>query len=238
MRKVYALCLAVALTLSCLLIETSVAYAKPSVPEFTINDNTVTIKNQPFTPYHDDTENQTIDLYYQIQTKYHDSDEWVSVERFWVKDSTSLYQKRPYQQQDDSAQYTSLKFVSNEGRDDFQVRALIGYVSASGGHVFDFHEEMTTYSFTGEYGEWSSTQTIGTTDTTQSNVPTIIPTPRATMPPTQTPKTTLNPQYTQTSQPLDIPWETAAIVGLMAAVAILAVGMVVMYHKLSKGKKQ
>jgi hypothetical protein len=237
MSKVYALCLVLFLTVSCLLIEnTGASYAKPSVPEFTINDNTVTIKNQPFTPYYDSSENKTIDLYYEIQTKYHNSDEWVSLERFWVKDAPTLYQKRPYQQQDDSAQYTTLKFLSNEGREDFQVRALIGYVSASGGHVFDFHNEMTAYSFTGEYGEWSSTQTIGTTDNTQSHAPTIMPTPRATTQPTQAPKTTLSPQYTQTSQPFDIPWETAAIVGLVVAVVVLAVGLGVVWRRLNSIK--
>ncbi len=237
-QKAATLLIGFILVVSSLLMVASVQgeVQKPSIPEFTINDNTVTIKNQPFTPYHDSSENKTIDLYYQMRTKYHDSDEWVIMERFWVKDSTSLYQKRPYQQQDYSAQYTTLKFVSNEGREDFQVRALIGYVSASGGHVFDFYNEMSTYSFTGEYGEWSSTQTIGTTDNTQSHIPTIMPTPRATIQPTQTPKTTLSPQYTQTSQALDIPWETAAIVGLVVAVATLAVGLGVVWRRLASLK--
>jgi hypothetical protein len=203
MKKIYCLCLVVALTASCLLIDkASATYAKPSVPEFTINENTVTIKNQPFTPYNDTSVNKTINLYYQIRTKYHNSDVWEKVERFWAKESTSLVQKMPYPQQDNSAQYTILKFVSSEGRDDFQVRALIGYVNASGGHALDFWNEYTTFSFNGEYGDWSSTLTIGVTEPSP-----IVPTPRVTV------------QPTETSQFLSLQWETATVIGLVVAVA-------------------
>jgi hypothetical protein len=227
MSKVYALYLVIAVMVSSLLIgNVGASYAKPSVPEFTINDTTVTIKNQPFTSYYDASVNRTIDLYYQIQTKYYGNYAWQNIETYWAKDSTSFYQKNPYQNQDSANQQaTTIRFVSTERKDEFRVRALIGYVDVYDDHALDFWNGLATFSFNGECSDWSGTQTTGATEPTQAPQTPHSPSP------------TVSPNTPAPFADFGFNWQSVAIVGLVVAVAVLAVGLLLVWRRLASFKK-
>jgi hypothetical protein len=137
----------------------------PSVPEFTVKFVgtisaglltgtflpcvNITIKNQPFTPYTDQNGNK-INLYYLIRWKENSSNSWQQDE-LPLTESNSNYTILP------------LALVRSEapppsGQVDFQVEAVIGYVTYVQGSVPQGEYIPPTY--TGEMSGWSNIQTI------------------------------------------------------------------------------
>ncbi len=92
------------------------------------------------------------------------------------------------------------------------------------------------YNFTGQYSDWSKTQTITLHESTPTPAPTHAqskPTGTITAAPTQNPIATPIQPDTQTGVLFGFDWQTAVIVGLVVVVAVLAVGMVAMWRKMA-----
>ncbi len=155
-------------TLSLNLIVVNPAFAqsipKPSVPEFTVKfagtfsipltgyslpSANITIKNQPFTPYTDQHVNK-INLYYIIQWKENSSNSWQQDE-LPLTESNSNYTVLPLALIRSGAPPPS-------GQVDFQVEAVIGYITYIQGSVPQGEYIPPTY--TGEFSGWSNTQSI------------------------------------------------------------------------------
>ena len=121
--------------------ETSRGYHVKCDPEIDI-----IIKNQPFT-----------DLYYQVQTKGHFSQDWRTIGGWRMVAGDNLEnQYNQYQRQNYSDQYTILRYDYNgnlpsEGQIDIRVQALIGY---------PVYIQYGSYSFNGTASDWSNIQTI------------------------------------------------------------------------------
>jgi hypothetical protein len=164
---------------------------KPSVPEFTINfvpssysiattdpytgqststtvsNNTIqlTIKNQPIPS--SVPSNDSINLYYNVETKGHSSNEWTSEYSFptWASSdsdflSGSYNTTLPVQSK---SQYTVLSFpadYTSGDQIDFRVEALLAYQvtvqTYQGGILVPFPETTFAYQSSG----WSSIQTF------------------------------------------------------------------------------
>jgi hypothetical protein len=208
----------------------------------------ISIKNQQYNSYYD-SNGHLIKLYYHIRMKDHAATEWhytddPTTKYFSAHDTeyTSWY----YPVTNNRIGYTWDGITTQSGMADFEVEAFIGYstkVITNPNDIVlrpdDYH-----YDFTGEISGWSSTQTITigssitqSTPTASPNQPTLNPT--TTVSPTQTPTVTTIPQDSQQPQTdllAGLNWEKVAIVGLTVAVAVLAVGMVVMWRKMAGTK--
>jgi len=127
----------------------------------------VSIKNQPFTPYEiqENENNWTINFHYNIRIKGHFSEDW-----------SELYRASDgYPTQSDS-QYTIISYALGENTDtilgtkmikfpagaqvDFQVEAMIGYVSRKWVGNGNYGPFSVPWVFTGETSGWSNTQTL------------------------------------------------------------------------------
>jgi len=174
----------------------------------------VTIKNQPFTSFNNDNEDSS--FYYNIRVKGHFSEDW-----------RELYRPSDgYPTQSDS-EYTvislgalgenglslssgSIAFdVPSGGQMDFQVEAMIGYVSRK--YVGDYGLFSYPYVFTGEESGWSSTQTVTVPDSS-----TPSPSPTSSIEPTQSPE----PQQTELFPPLLIVAASITIVAVIAGLLV------------------
>jgi len=125
----------------------------------------VTIKNQPFIPYYDVSSGWNIGFYYNIRIKGHYSEDWIELYR-----ASDGYPTRS------DSQYTIISYTLGENTDtilgtkmiefpygaqeDFQVEALIGYISRVNNPNATTQLEMYPYVFTGEISGWSETQTL------------------------------------------------------------------------------
>jgi len=158
----------------------------------------VTIKNQPFVPFwiqeNPSVANWTINFYYNVRIKGHFSEDWKGL----------YYASDGYPSQDSGSEYTVLsyqgRYSPTEGMSfqtsalmttfpvdaqiDFQVEAMIGYVSRVYNPDATEQLAMWPWRFTGETSGWSNTQTI-TIPTTPS--PTTSPTPTPAPTPIQVP---------------------------------------------------
>ena len=158
----------------------------------------ITIKNQPFTPFTDESSGKFINLYYNVQHKGSFGQEWTwlfGVERMESFGSTDPYSTWGYPSQDSASQYTIVSYtlpwnIPSEGQMDFQVEALTGYVDKS---IDSDRSHITfavyNYTFYGEESDWSNTQTITLSAASVS----ISPSPSSTMPnygPTSSPSPT------------------------------------------------
>jgi hypothetical protein len=220
---------------------------KPSVPEFTVQyfdkssdvpptyginyakDRTLifTIKNQPFTPFTDTSSNRTIDLFYNIRYKMSVGQVWTALfggqATVWAG-GIDDYVKNGYLSQNYSGQYTVFIFnlpmgAPSDGQMDFQVEALEGYTTVSGdSHMF---MAIVDYTFYGEESGWSEPQTV------------IIGNPLNTL----TPSPTESPTTPVPFADFGFNWQSVAIVGLVVAVAVLAVGLLVVWRRLASFKK-
>ena len=119
----------------------------------------LTIKNQLFVPYYDNSSGWNIRFYYNIRIKGHYSEDWIELYR--ASDG--------YTTQSDS-EYTTMSYALGENTDtilgtkmitfpagaqvDFQVEAMMGYVHR------DATVTMAPWVFTGEKSDWSETQTV------------------------------------------------------------------------------
>ena len=175
MKKALALMLFLVLTvLSLMMVKPTFAQIPtPSVPEFTVKfvgtfpipltgytlpSVNITIKNQPFTPYTDQHGNK-INLYYIIQWKENSSNSW---------QQTQI----PLNESNYNYTTTNLGLIRSgapppSGQIDFQVEAVIGYISYIQGSVPQGEYIPPTY--TGEFSGWSNTQSITVTNNSPSS---------------------------------------------------------------------
>jgi hypothetical protein len=144
---------------------------KVTNPSYYVENRTleIAIKNQPFTPYVDNSTGAQwkITLMYQIRTRGHFAQNWTNL--YFVDDGFL-----PASNSD----YTTVSYSLGEGSPwgnlqanaqvDFQVEAMVGYVSRGIG--------FASWYFSGETSDWSSTQTV--------TIPTnsVSPTPTTTVP--------------------------------------------------------
>ncbi len=146
-----------------------------------------TIRNQPFTSYVDSHENN-IHLLYNLRFKGHFGTEWMYFPFLENGQGVRRYAAGLYQQFDpdlpaSNSEYTVLlesipilfydihdvdKRPSLGNQVDFQVQALIGYVSYPGDGF---------YSLAGQSSDWSNTQTIEITNGSISTTTSTSPTP-------------------------------------------------------------
>ncbi|MBT0159744.1 hypothetical protein G4O51_07145 [Candidatus Bathyarchaeota archaeon A05DMB-2] len=142
----------------------------------------VRIKNQPFTPYYDAGSGFNISLYLNVRVKGHYAENWINLYSPAVvplkpsnSDYTVLYfpltlsPTRPEQGYSLESYDTTtdsysprLTGLPSNAQLDFQVKAMIGYVSRT--------VEFASWHFTGEESDWSNAQTI-TIDSNPSSVP-------------------------------------------------------------------
>jgi hypothetical protein len=207
----------------------------------------VTIKNPPFTSYVDSSGNKT-GVFYSFRFKGHYSPEWKEYEDCYSDSSCdpSDYMLHHYGFFNSSnGDYTVaalrqivLGQLPADAEVDIQIKTLVGYI---------YQKYYATYMgdgyypvFVGEESQWSSTQTVKLSDGTSITQPTAEPT--ADSPPTQTPTATPLPTPTATAttpdtQTLVLPdlhWEQAAILVLTGAVAVMAVGMVLLWRRVPR----
>lgn len=152
-----------------------------------------TIKNQPFTAYVDSYGN-SINLFYNLRFKGFYGTEWIYFPFLDNGQGVRRYAAGFYQFYDPNLQASNSSYTIilekvpilfyNLGNPpigsqvDFQVQALIGYVS----YAEDFF-----YSFAGQKSDWSKTQTITIPETSTSTSTSPNHTPTSTQNPTPTP---------------------------------------------------
>ena len=140
-----------------------------------------TIKNQPFTPYTDPSGNQT-GLYNNFRIKgaygtdcdyYPFAPDGVTTSRYGGINGGNNTES-PADLIQSNTQYTTIKIeipgvyrVPSNAQLDVQAQALIGYMVPS-----DYMMAGHVYVFTGQYGDWSNTQTI-TIGETSTSTPTV-----------------------------------------------------------------
>jgi hypothetical protein len=186
----------------------------------------VKIENQPFTPYLNESYNQTINFYYNIRIKGYYTDTWIELynpsDGFPHQWSDSQYTVFSYIWGGDANTLMGSKSVSLPagGKVDFQVEAMIGYVHRSG------EPPGFPWTFYGETSGWSNTQTI-TIGESQTPTPSPATTPTPTAPnmgPTSPPRQ--EPALTQ--EQLEI------IVGAAIAAAIIGAGLVLLIYLIKR----
>ena len=128
--------------------------------------------------------------------------------------------------------------ISDGAEIDIQVRALMGHIDQI--PYWTYMGDGYSPKFFGEMSDWSGTHTIniasGKTTVNPTEMP-IEPTPTPTTnPTTPTSVPTVTPQDSQGNEPKNSSesnWELVVIVGLVVAVVVLAVGLGVVWRKLS-----
>ena len=225
MSKLTTLMLITVLTVSSLVMVGSVfaeSIPKPSIPEFKVEYVSgtveVRIENQPFTTMvvQEGTATWTVEFYYNIRVKEHHEENWVNLYSPAVvplnpsnSDYTLLsflltlspthpeqgYILESYHSKSGSY-FPSLTGLDSDAQIDFQVEAMVGYLSRT--------VEFASWHFTGETSGWSSTQTL-----TLGENQTPTPSPEITPTPYEEPQST----------------EQTVIIGLAITVAVLAVGL-------------
>jgi hypothetical protein len=137
----------------------------------------VTIKNQPFTSFTDET-GRKINLFYNVRYKESFEQEWTSLfgERIEWADVYASIAEYGFPTQDSSSQYTtiiySLPWNIVNGQMDIQVDALVGYTNRTVDLSRSILWSVSTYTFYGQESGWSPTQTV-----TLDNAPLFTPNP-------------------------------------------------------------
>jgi hypothetical protein len=193
------------------------------------------ISNQPFVSYYDADSGWNISFYYNIRIKGFYSEDWIGL----------YYASDGYPTQSDS-EYTvislgtlgetGLSLVTNAkmidvpsgGQVDFQVEAMIGYVSRVYNPNATSQLTMFPWQFTGEKSGWSATQTL-TIEEFQTPYPETTPTPE----PTPTPTEETTPLPTINTGPSTYYFDDFLIGGIAGAVAI---AVLVLLYYLTKRK--
>ena len=170
----------------------------------------ITVTNQPFTPY-TDAEGHTINLSYDVRYKGHFSESgWI--QPFYQPIRNGEYGFTAQHPQSNSG-YTVIS-VPSEFRVgdvvDFQVQKLEGYYTSWEPMLAIV---MGTSQFTGQYSEWSSTQTITIGEATNSNKPS----PTSTISPTPTQQPFVSPTVPE------FPFISIAILPLFLAVFLISI---------------
>ena len=192
------------------------------------------IKNQPFTPY-TETGGQNIDFYYNIRIKGHFTEDWIELynpsDGFPSQSSVSEYTEFSYIWGGDANTNMGSKSVDLRAgaQVDFQVEAMIGYVSRVYNPNATSQLTMFPWQFTGEKSGWSATQTL---TIEEFQTPSPEPTPTLSPEPTLTPEPT-DSNFGPTSPPdqgLLLTQEQLVILGLAVTVVVLAFGLILLYR--------
>lgn len=193
----------------------------------------MTIKNQLFTPYYDADSGWNISFYYNIRIKGYYSEDWIELYR--PSDGYPIQSDAEYTVislgtlgENGLSLATNAKMIDvpSGGKVDFQVEAMIGYVSrvynpnATG--MFD----MYPWRFTGETSGWSNAQTLTVSSSGQSFSGSPSPTS-----PDQTTEST--PSQTTDSTPQGTPQilESVAILGAIVAILVVVAVLLVYFDK-------
>jgi hypothetical protein len=187
----------------------------------------ITVNNQPFTPY-TDAEGHTINLSYDVRYKGHFSESgWI--QPFYQPIRNGEYGFTAQHPQSNSG-YTVIS-VPSEFRVgdvvDFQVQKLEGYYTSWEPMLAIV---MGTSQFTGQFSEWSNTQTV----TIDQN-----PTSNSTPSPTQTPTNTIFtiPTLALNSPTPTVPEFPSWIIMLLLTITLGSAGLLVCHKKLPSRKK-
>ena len=175
------------MTISCLTImvvkPARAQIPTPTVPQFTVSvvgnsSVTVSIKNQPFTPYFDANLGDTVLLFYNVRVENHsEPDDWCT-----LYDPNSDYPTMS------NSDYTNISigvgspysgfpetgiFIPLGTKTDIQVEALIGVVHRQTEYYANGNEGLPSWVFNGTESGWSNTQTITMSEATSptSSVP-------------------------------------------------------------------
>ena len=185
----------------------------------------VTIKNQPFVPYYDNSSGWNIKFYYNIRIKGHYSEDWIE-----------LYRASDGYSTPSDSQYTIFSYVLGENTDttlgtkmiefpagaqiDFQVEAMIGYVHrvVTGG--------MAPWVFTGEKSGWSETQTLTISAPASTTTPNASPSQNSTASPDQ------SGSQNVASSSLD--WVQFVTLTLLSVIIVLLVIVIVYLYRSTK----
>jgi hypothetical protein len=157
-------------------------YVGGGTSEYKVRQILIVITNQPFTPYVDKATYKQVGLFYSVQIKGHYAQNWATIE-YWIKEAPAYNPRIPYQEQDYSSEYTTLRIANDfpdEGELDFRVQALEGWpVTHSTSDHIDLHNMFASFSFNGTASDWSSTQTITLHAPTSStdDHPSVSPSP-------------------------------------------------------------
>jgi hypothetical protein len=204
----------------------------------------VIIKNQQFTSVKDENGNYTT-LYYTLRFKGHYQEEWQYYPANPSKGETAPLS--PFDYDSRSWSFISASTVEvtivdlpiwrigsipENGQVDIQVQALIGHDNMQRWGPEGM--QYTTYFFDGQSSGWSNTQTLTITKNGCTIAPTNSPPPSAipSIAPTQAPTT-----IPEVAQIEIVDWKTIAIIGLAVAVAVLALGLLVVWRRLASIKK-
>ncbi len=124
----------------------------------------ITIKNQPFSPYTDGKSNYVY-LSFNVSYKGHFENDW----KYYSNHGAGFSQS--------NSEYVTVIFTRppSEGQIDFRVKAQIGY-------YYEYHMPWDAVGFVGQYGDWSSLQTISIPDGKVTITASTNPTPTPTVP--------------------------------------------------------
>jgi hypothetical protein len=187
----------------------------------------MTIKNQPFVPYYDAGSGWDISFYYNIRIKGYYSEDWIELYR--ASDGYPIQSDSDYTAislgtlgENGLSLATNAKMIDirSGGQVDFQVEAMIGYVS----RVFNPNAtgpfDMYPWCFTGERSGWSETQTLTISAPGSITTPTTSPSQNSTTSPE--PLTTPSPEPQQSE-----PFPTAYSMGIVTIIVLILLGSIV-----------
>ena len=139
----------------------------------------LTIQNQPFDSYI--ANGQNISFYFNVREKGHYEENWTIVyspDLGYLTESNSEYTVTSYSLDENVFPFWN-EISSSGGQVDFQVQALIGYVSRIYNPNATLQIDMYPWAFTGETSGWSNTQTVNvpSNSTSASTSPNLTSTP-------------------------------------------------------------
>jgi len=188
----------------------------------------VTIKNQPYTPTM--VNGNTTGIFYNVEVKSNKPHYAAGFEG---------YNEYAIRASNDDYTVVTINLNSGEGSTweisrgiqvDFRVQAVVGYsFLVQGIHIFPEGNEFVLLSA----GNWSSTQTITVGESNTTPEPTAAQTtsaPTDTIVPTEAPTEAI----TQNSVAFGLSWEQIVIVVMAMAIAVLAVGLAVLWRRLPR----
>lgn len=189
-----------------------------TVPGYHVKNTSlqIIITNQPFTSYKDENDSN-INLYYDVRSKGH-------FEENWYNANPSLDSYYLFNSNSPTTIISKSINLSADSQIDYQVRALVGkFVRVYGtpvpgfGGVVPYHD---VFIGVGEASDWSNTQTI------------TIPASGSTSTPGSSSGTSTNPgQSGGSASGLDFFGVAVAALVVLAVVALLAVGAVLIRRK-------
>ena len=220
-----------------MILPTSIAQSKPSVPEFTVKlvDNSYDVPpTQTIDPYkgtitqpgyHVENKeieitikNQNLGVMYNVRTKGHFEQEWR--ERFYAPPGNSRYPEQS------NGQYTVITLHTNMYPDgaqvDVQVEAMIGTISWIHDPTAFMADDGSRggYHFEGSKSGWSKTQTITINKATATPAPTLPSTTASTNPDSSTP----NQSGSENNSGVDLAsWVGIMLVVLFSIIVVLLV---------------